>query len=80
LPGREIQTLVDGEIAAGVCAVSFDETRFANMIKLCRLPSGGNSATKKLIQLKEGLLPKNVNVARQSTDRFRSPEETESLL
>ncbi len=52
LLGREVETLVDGEISAGVHRVTFDASRFASGIYFYRLQAGNFTATKKLLLLK----------------------------
>jgi len=52
LLGREVETLVDGEMDAGAHEVSFDATRFASGVYFYRLRAGNFEATKKLVLLK----------------------------
>jgi Secretion system C-terminal sorting domain len=52
LLGREVATLVDGQMNAGMHQVSFDASRFASGIYFYRIQAGGFTATKKLLLLK----------------------------
>jgi len=52
LLGREVETLVEGPMEAGVHEVTFDATRFASGIYFYRVKAGTFSATKKLLLLK----------------------------
>jgi len=52
LLGRKVLTLVDENRAAGSYAVSFDGSRLASGIYLCRLQAGAFATTKKMVLLK----------------------------
>lgn len=52
LLGREVETLVNGELGAGLHQVSFDASRFASGVYFYRIQAGSFIATKKLILLK----------------------------
>ncbi len=52
LLGREGETLVNGEMTAGMHAVQFDATRLASGIYFYRLQAGSYTATKKLVLVK----------------------------
>ncbi|HTP13293.1 MAG TPA: T9SS type A sorting domain-containing protein [Bacteroidota bacterium] len=52
LPGRELATLVDGEMSAGTHEVAFDATKFASGVYFYRIQAGTFTATKKLILVK----------------------------
>ena len=50
--GREVQTIVSGEMEAGKHAVQFDASRFSSGVYLYRLAAGNFQATRKLLLLK----------------------------
>ena len=52
LLGREVETLVHGEMNAGLHEVTFDATKFASGVYFYRLQAGSFVDTKKLILLK----------------------------
>ena len=52
LLGREVATLVDGEMNIGAHEISFDASRFASGIYFYRLQAGNFTATKKLVFIK----------------------------
>ena len=52
LLGREVETLINGEMTAGEHQVSFDASRFASGIYFYRLKAGNYTATKKLVLVK----------------------------
>ncbi len=52
LLGREVETLLDGEMNAGMHQVTFDAAKFSSGIYFCRLQAGSFTATKKLLLLK----------------------------
>ncbi len=52
LLGREVETLVEGEMTAGAHRVTFDASRFASGIYFYRLKAGDFIATKKLVLIK----------------------------
>ncbi len=52
LYGEEVQTLVDGEVAAGYHNVPFDGSNLASGIYFCRLEAGELVATQKMILAK----------------------------
>jgi hypothetical protein len=52
LLGREVETLVKGEMSAGVHSVQFDASKLASGIYFYRLRAGNFTATKKLLLLK----------------------------
>jgi hypothetical protein len=52
LLGREVATLVDGQMEAGTHRVSFDASRVASGVYFYRIQAGSFTATKKLVLLK----------------------------
>lgn len=50
--GREVETLIDGEMGTGLHQVTFDASKFASGIYFYRIQAGSFTATKKLILLK----------------------------
>jgi len=50
--GREVTSLVDGELRAGTYKATWDAVERSSGIYYCRLQAGGHSATRKLILLK----------------------------
>jgi hypothetical protein len=50
--GREVASLVDGQMNAGVHQVTFDAAKFASGIYFYRIQAGSFTATKKLMLLK----------------------------
>jgi hypothetical protein len=50
--GREVATLVNGDLEAGLHQATFDASRFASGIYLYRVKAGDFSATKKLVLIK----------------------------
>jgi hypothetical protein len=52
LLGREVETLVDGEMNAGFHLIVFDASRLSSGIYFYRLSAGEYAATKKLVLLK----------------------------
>jgi hypothetical protein len=52
LLGRKVLTLVDETRSAGSYSVTFDGSRLASGIYLCRLQAGAFATTKKMVLLK----------------------------
>jgi len=50
--GKEIQTLVDADMAPGEHKMTFDATRLPAGVYFYRLESRGESVTKKLLLIK----------------------------
>ncbi len=50
--GQEVTTLVKGNMSAGVHVVTFDATSLASGIYVCRLSSGSEQATTKMVLMK----------------------------
>ena len=50
--GREVATLVDGELASGVHAVTFDGSNLASGVFIYRLIAGQQVQHKKMIVIK----------------------------